>query len=102
MEKLTKSGMVRSSLRRLSSRLSLPHLNLPTLFYHAVCRVLSKCGLHVLGDMLGCFALKTKVADDRTMLNFVTFFHFQGLEKSDHFSEKDIEFYMCQQLITIQ
>ena len=50
--------------------------------YHAVQKgiLISKCGLHVLIDLLECFALETKVADDHTMPDFVIFSHFPGLE----------------------
>ena len=75
MEKLTKSGIVQSS------RTAVVFQALPATFefaspllYHAVRRgILSKCGLHVLVDLLDCFALKNKVAYDRTMPDFVIF-----------------------------
>ena len=75
MEKLTKLGIVRSSWTGVVFQ------SLPTKFefanpllYRAVRRgILSKCGLHVLVDLLGCFALETKVEDDHTKPDFVFF-----------------------------
>ena len=76
MEKLTKSGIVRSSwtgdvIKALPATFEFAC----PLLYHAVQKgILSKCGLHVLVDLLGCFALETKVGDDRTMPGFVILF----------------------------
>ena len=75
MEKLTKSGIVLSSwtgvvFKALPATFEFASL----LLYHAVRKgILSKCGLHVLVDLLGCFALETKVGDDHTMPDFVIF-----------------------------
>ena len=72
MEKWTKSGIVQSSWTEVVFQA------LPAKFeFASPLLYLSKCGLHVLVDLLWCYALETKVADDRTIPNFV---HFQGLE----------------------
>lgn len=49
------------------------------LFNLAVQRgILSKCDLLALMDYLGCFALETKVANDRTIFYFFSFFIFKA------------------------
>ena len=75
MEKLTKSGIVQSSWTGVVFQALPATFEFASpLLYHAVRKgILSKCGLHVLIDLLGCFALETKVADDRTMPDFVIF-----------------------------
>ena len=82
MEKLTKLGIVGSSWTGVVFKALPATFEFASpLLYHAVRKdILSKCGLHVLVDLLGCFALETKVGDDRTMPDFVFFFHFEGLE----------------------
>ena len=87
MEKLTKSGIVRSSWTGIVFK-ALPatfessfEFASPLLYYAVRKGILSKCGLHVLVDLLGFFAFETKVGDDHTMPDFVIFFfHFEGLE----------------------
>ena len=82
MEKLTKSGIVRSSWTGVVFKAFPAVFEFASpLLHHAVRKgILSKCDLHVLVDLLGCFALETKVGDDRTMHDFVIFVHFEGLE----------------------
>ena len=75
MKKQTESGIVRSSWTRVVFQ-ALPAMfefASPLLYYAVQKGILSKCGLHVLIDLLGCFALETKAADDRTMPDFVIF-----------------------------
>ena len=81
MEKLTKLGIVRFSWTEVVFQVLPAKFEFASpLLYHAVQRgILSKCGLHVLVDLLGCFVLETKVEDDRTMPDFVFFFFFFGL-----------------------
>ena len=68
MEKLTKSGIVRSSWTGVVFKA------LPATFESVRKDTVSKCGLHVLVDLFGCFALQeTKVGDDRTMPDFLIF-----------------------------
>ena len=82
MEKLTKLGIVRSSWTGVVFKALPATFEFASpLLYHAVQKgILSKCGLHAMVDLLGCFALETKVVDDRRMPDFVIFFHFEGLE----------------------
>ena len=84
MEKLTKSGIVRSSWTGFVFKaLPVTFEFASPLLYHADRKgILSKCSLHVLVDLLGCFVLETidTVGDDRTMPDFVIFPHFEGLE----------------------
>ena len=71
MEKLTKLGIVRSSWTGFVFQAFPAKFDFASpLLNHAVRRgILSKCGLLV--DLLGCFALETKVDDDHTMSDFV-------------------------------
>ena len=73
MEKLTKLGIVRVFLEGVVFPVLPAKFEFASpLLYHAVRRgILSMCGLHVLVDLLGCFALETKVEDDRTIPDFV-------------------------------
>ena len=75
MEKLTKSGIMPSSWTGVVFKALPATFDFASpLLYHAVRKgILSKCGLHVLVDLLGCFTLETKVGDDRTMPDFVIF-----------------------------
>ena len=75
MEKLTKLGIVRASCKGLVFQVLPATFEFASpLLYHAVQKgILSKCGLYVLINLLGCFALENKVADDRTMPDFVIF-----------------------------
>ena len=71
----TKLGIVRSSWTGVIFQALPAKFEFASpLLYHAVRRgILSKCGLYVLVDLLGCSALETKVEDDRTMPDFVFF-----------------------------
>ena len=82
MEKLTKLCIVHSSwMGVVFQALPATFEFASPLLYHAVQRGIA---LQVWppcpGKLLGCFALETKVVNDRMMPDFVIFFHFQGLE----------------------
>ena len=86
MKKLTKLGIVRSSWTGVVFLAFTAKFEFASpLLYHAVRRgILSKCGVHVLVDLLECFALETKVEDDRTMPDFVFSFSIFKVKKGSY------------------